>query len=274
MSGISCANVSKRFGLTVAVDRLSMEARPGERLILFGPSGCGKTTLIRMVAGLETPDHGQILIGDRLAADSGRNLLGPEVRDVGLVFQDLALWSHLDVRGHLDFCLSARGVPKRDRAARIAGTLAMVQLAGVARQRPGQLSGGQQQRVALARALVTRPSILLMDEPFASLDVALRMSIREELLRLHRQLRFTLLYVTHDLDEALAIGERVIWFQGRDGVRDLPIREFATQIEAWLRTLQPGRQNHRAADRPHPNSSSPAHSMNREELNSTDEKEE
>jgi len=182
--------------------------------VLFGPSGCGKTTVLRLLAGLEAPDDGEIRIDGRVVARVGRNLVPPEKRDVGMVFQDLALWPHMTVRQNLMFGLNARGVPKREADVRVRELLERVGLEHRIGAKPHQLSGGEQQRVALARALVTRPSIVLMDEPLSSLDDERKRAIVSDLLGFQRQFGFTLIYVTHDRSEANMLAARVCQLRG------------------------------------------------------------
>lgn len=193
-----------------AVQDFSLYLKPGERLVLLGPSGCGKTTVLRLAAGFLAPDRGAVVLDDKTAAIDGRLILEPEQRGLGMVFQDFALWPHLSVHDHLAFGLRARGVAKAERERRIAETLRLVRLDSKVGARPGELSGGQQQRVALARALVTEPKLLLMDEPLSSLDFELGLELRREILALQERLGFTLLYVTHNLDEAFAIAQRIV----------------------------------------------------------------
>lgn len=209
MNHIELDRVSKTFGERAVLDDLSLQIQNGERLVLFGPSGSGKTTVLRLVAGLEVPDKGEIRIGDRVVASPGRNLVPPEKRDLGMVFQDLALWPHMTVEGNLMFGLNARGVQKREGKVRIGEMLHRVGLEHRADAKPHQLSGGEQQRVALARALVSRPSILLLDEPLASLEHERKRAIVSDLLGLHSQFGFTLIYVTHDQAETDLLASRV-----------------------------------------------------------------
>jgi iron(III) transport system ATP-binding protein len=209
MSHIELDGIRKAFGERVALNDLSLQIEKGERLVLFGPSGCGKTTVLRLVAGLEVPDQGEIRIAGQIMASSGKNLVPPEKRDVGMVFQDLALWPHMTVRQNLMFGLTARRVRKREGEARVREMLHHVSLEHRIEAKPHQLSGGEQQRVALARALVLRPSILLMDEPLSSLEDERKRAIASELLELHRQFGFTLLYVTHDQTETDLLASRV-----------------------------------------------------------------
>jgi len=202
---------SKAYDGRTAVDGISVSVERGERAVLLGPSGCGKTTLLRLVAGLEVPDSGTIIIdGNRVAAE-GRNLVGPEQRHIGMVFQDLALWPHMTVAQHLELALRYDDrIEPAHRPARAREVLEMVRMADRAQARPGELSGGQQQRVALARALVANPAVVLMDEPLSSLDAELNLHLRREILRLHTELGFTLVYVTHSREEAAEIGSRIV----------------------------------------------------------------
>ena len=211
MSAIELRAVSKAYGGRAVVDGISASVERGERVVLLGPSGCGKTTVLRLVAGLEVPDSGTISIDGSRVAEDGRNLVPPEQRHIGMVFQDLALWPNMTVYEHLEFALryDRRNKPT-DRLVRIREVLEMVRMADRAQAKPGELSGGQQQRVALARALVANPTSVLMDEPLSSLDPELNLHLRREILRLHAQLGFTLVYVTHSREEAGAIGSRVI----------------------------------------------------------------
>ncbi|MDD2912221.1 MAG: ABC transporter ATP-binding protein [Candidatus Bipolaricaulis anaerobius] len=194
--------LTKRFGEVTAVADFSLAVADGETVALLGPSGCGKTTVLRMIAGLEQPDAGQVLLAGRDATD-----WPPERRGVGLVFQSHALFPHLSVEANVAYGLRfRRGV---DRVARVEELLSLVGLSGYERRKPHQLSAGQQQRVALARALAPEPGILLLDEPLSALDAALRKELRAELRALLGKLGMTALYVTHDQEEALALADRV-----------------------------------------------------------------
>ena len=188
----------------------SLSVNQSERLVLLGPSGCGKTTVLRLAAGFMAPDRGVVILDESIAAKDGRLVLEPEQRGLGMVFQDFALWPHLSVHDHLAFGLKARGIAKAERKRRIAEILHLVRLDSKVDARPNELSGGQQQRVALARALVMEPKLLLMDEPLSSLDFELGLELRREILALQERLGFTLLYVTHNLDEAFAIAQRIV----------------------------------------------------------------
>ena len=214
MSAIELRDVVKTYDGRRVVDAISVSVERSERVVLLGPSGCGKTTVLRLVAGLEVPDSGAVRINGSEVAAGGRNVIEPEQRHIGMVFQDLALWPHMTVFQHLEFALRYDKLKQfADRPGRILEVLEMVRMADRAHAKPGELSGGQQQRVALARALVTKPAIVLMDEPLSSVDHELNLHLRGEILRLHAALGFTLVYVTHSREEAADIGTRVIAMQ-------------------------------------------------------------
>jgi putrescine transport system ATP-binding protein len=203
--------VSKRFDGVAALQQVSLELQAGEFFALLGPSGCGKTTLLRAIAGFETPDAGAILL-------EGADLAGvpPYRRPVNMVFQAYALFPHLSVAGNIAFGLRQEGLPKSEIEDRVAAMLVLVELGNEARRKPDQLSGGQRQRVALARALVKQPKLLLLDEPLAALDRRLRERTRSELVALQRRLGISFLMVTHDQEEAMTLASRIaVMEQGR-----------------------------------------------------------
>jgi len=210
LSGIELSGVSKRFGKRIALRPVSIVIEAGSRVVLFGPSGCGKTTVLRLIAGLLIPDSGVVSVDGQIFARDGVNLVEPEHRNLGMVFQDLALWPHMTVKGNLDFGLRARNIAAEERTRRIRETLDLVGLSERVDTRPHELSGGEQQRVALARALVLQPKILLMDEPLSSLDEVRREQLCSEIVKLQDQLSWTLVYVTHDRLEAERLGHRIL----------------------------------------------------------------
>jgi ABC-type Fe3+/spermidine/putrescine transport system ATPase subunit len=201
---LSLKHISKSYGGKGGVRDVSIDVAEGEMLVLLGPSGCGKTTLLRSIVGLLTPDAGQVVL-----AGSDLTRMPTHKRDISMVFQTWALFPTMTVEQNVEFGLRMHGVPRSERATLVADALKMVKLSDWAHRRPRQLSGGEQQRVALARAIVTRPRVLLLDEPLSSLDHRIRIDLRGELKRLQRRLGMTGVYVTHDHDDALALGDRV-----------------------------------------------------------------
>lgn len=238
MTRVVIESLVKTFGRKAevrAIDDVSIEIEAGELLVLLGPSGCGKTTILRSVAGLETPDEGQIQIGEAVVYDAARRVdLAPEDRDLGMVFQSYALWPNKTVRQNIEFPLKARKM----RHELAAGTMvdeaaAMVDCSALLDRYPNQLSGGQQQRVAVARGIVSHPRVVLMDEPLSNLDARLRDQVRGELNVLHKKLGFTGIYVTHDQTEALALGDRLaVMRQGK-------IEQIGTAIEVFETPASP-----------------------------------
>jgi ABC-type Fe3+/spermidine/putrescine transport system ATPase subunit len=202
--------VWKRFGATTIVDHVSFTVDRGEFFTLLGPSGCGKTTTLRLIAGLEVPDGGEIVLGGQtLAAPAAGICLPPDRRNLGMMFQSYAIWPHLSVFENVAFPLRVRRVPAAEVARRVAEALELVGLEGMEDRGATQLSGGQQQRVALARAVVYTPSLLLLDEPLSNLDVKLREQMRVELRALQQRLNLTVIYVTHDQSEAMSLSDRI-----------------------------------------------------------------
>ncbi len=227
---LRCTGVSKLFGDTVAVQDFDIEVRRGQILALVGPSGCGKTTVLRMIAGLEEIDTGRIEIGGRLVASAGRHV-GPDRRSVGIVFQDYALFPHMTVQANVGY-----GLDRPGRAERVEEVLELVGLEGLGKRLPNELSGGQQQRVALARTLASRPDVLLLDEPFSNLDAGLRERVRAEVREILKAAGTTTVFVTHDQQEALFMGDLVgVQVGGRIEQVDVPERVFhrpATSVVA------------------------------------------
>jgi len=215
MAMIEVEGLTKRFGGVVAVDNLNLAVEAGEFLTLLGPSGCGKTTVLRMIAGLEVPDEGVIRIGGKTVFSAERGLfVSPGKRGIGLVFQSYALWPHMTVRQNVAFGLEIQKVEAAQMQKDVAEALAYMRLEGMEERYPQQMSGGQQQRVALARMLVARPGVFLMDEPLSNLDAKLRIEMRAEIKRLHREAKATTVYVTHDQTEALTLSTRVAVMEG------------------------------------------------------------
>ncbi|MGX8013712.1 ABC transporter ATP-binding protein [Mesorhizobium sp. ORM8.1] len=208
MSEIRVESLIKRYGDTTALDGVSLIFPEGSFTALLGPSGCGKTTMLRLIAGFEAPSEGSVYFGDALVADPKRQL-PPEVRNVGVVFQSYALWPHMDVTENVAYPLRARHVAQADIPARVAAVLDIVGLGGFAKRRIDELSGGQRQRVALARCLVAEARIILFDEPLANLDMHLRSAMVDAFREIHRRTGATIVYVTHDQAEALALADRV-----------------------------------------------------------------
>jgi iron(III) transport system ATP-binding protein len=217
MATVTLAHVTKRFGGVTAVSDLNLEIQDGECFSLLGPSGCGKTTTLRMLAGFEDLDEGEIRVGDRVFSSSAtRFYLPPEQRDFGMVFQAFAVWPHLDIFDNVAFPLQIKGLGRVEIQARTRRALEDTGLLKVQHAFPGELSGGEKQRIALARAIAINPQVLLLDEPLSNLDPKLREEMRFEIKDLQRRLGFTIVFVTHDQAEAMAISDRMLVM--RDGV--------------------------------------------------------
>jgi len=208
MAGLTMQNVTKAFGNFQAVSDVSLEVKDGEFLAVLGPSGCGKTTMLRIVAGFENVTSGSVRIGNETVLGNGVNV-PPERRRVGIVFQNYALWPHMTVAENVGYALKVAKVDRVSRDKRIADALALVDLTGFGDRRPANLSGGQRQRVALARCLVSTPSLVLFDEPLANLDVHLRAAMEDEFARFHERTGTTIVYITHDQAEAMALADRI-----------------------------------------------------------------
>lgn len=208
--GITIRSVHKGWGKVQALKGVSLEIKAGSFTTLLGPSGCGKTTLLRCISGLEEPEKGEILIGDRMVfGDEGAVCLPPKARNLGMVFQSYALWPHMTVKENIGYGLKLQKASAERITRRVEEVLAIVGLSGYESRYPAELSGGQQQRVSLARMLATEPAVLLMDEPFSNLDAKLRNSLRIELKRLHTDTGLTVVYVTHDQIEAMSLSTDV-----------------------------------------------------------------
>ncbi len=205
---IELKNIKKRFNEVAAIDGVSIEIKAGECFALLGPSGCGKTTLLRLIAGLDEPDEGEIHINGRKVCGP-KNIVPPHLRRIGMVFQDLALWPHMTVKENIAFCLKGGKLDKKEIGKKINDVLDMVSLNGQRVYHPHKLSGGERQRVAIARALVSEPQILLMDEPLSSLDPLLKKEILELIENVKQKFNTTLIYVTHDQNEALSLTDRI-----------------------------------------------------------------
>ena len=212
---IHLRGLRQRFGEQTVLDGIGLDVPAGTTLALLGPSGCGKSTLLKLLAGLLRPDEGCVMFGGETVADPS-HCVPPEARDLGMVFQDYALWPHMTVAGNVSFPLEMRGVPRAERIAAVAQALARVGLEQMAARRPSALSGGQQQRVALARAIVARPRVLLFDEPLSNLDAQLRATLCDDIRTVLAQLGTTAVYVTHDRSEADALAHTIVTLaQGR-----------------------------------------------------------
>ncbi len=208
MAGVTLDGVRKIYdegGPHVAVERVDLEVKDGEFVVLVGPSGCGKSTTLRMIAGLESISAGTVKIGDRIV-----NTIPPKARDIAMVFQNYALYPHMTVRENLGFALKLRDMSKAEIDSRVSAAAATLGLEDYLDRKPRQLSGGQRQRVALGRAIVRQPQVFLFDEPLSNLDAQMRVSMRREIARLHQELKVTMIYVTHDQVEAMTLGDRIV----------------------------------------------------------------
>jgi len=230
MDSIRVENVVKNFGTVRALDGISLVIEPGELFFLLGASGCGKTTLLRCIAGLETPTSGSIHFGEREVTT-----MPPHKREAAMVFQSYALWPHMTVAQNIAFGLEERKVPKPEIKRRVEEALEMVQLPGYGERSIDQMSGGQQQRVSLARALVVKPKCLLLDEPLSNLDAQLRVEMRREIRRIVKENGLTGIYVTHDQEEALAMADRMaVLSRGRIGQIGTPEEIYRDPRSAYV----------------------------------------
>jgi spermidine/putrescine ABC transporter ATP-binding subunit len=229
-AALRVVDLVKDYGRTTAVDHVSFEIRPGEFLAVLGPSGSGKTSVLMTIAGFEAPTAGEIFIGDRPVTR-----LRPSRRNLGVVFQSYTLFPHMTVRQNIGFPLRMRGFAKRDIDALVDEALALVQLGGYGGRLPAELSGGQQQRIAIARAVVFKPPVLLMDEPLGALDRRLREDMQVEIKRLHHQLGMTVVYVTHDQEEALSMADRIaVMRAGRLEQIGTPRQLYEAPVNAYV----------------------------------------
>ncbi len=210
MQTVTLQDVRKSYGDNLVIGGIDLAVAAGSFVSLLGASGCGKTTVLRLVAGLEAPDGGVVRIGDRVVFDESGTWVAPEHRRVGMVFQSYAVWPHMSVLDNVAYPLRVRGTPRLQRRARSLEVLELVGLGGMEGRKPSQLSGGQQQRVALARGLIMEPDVLLLDEPLSNLDAKLRIRMRKDIRRIQQDTGFTVLYVTHDQEEALEISDRIV----------------------------------------------------------------
>jgi ABC-type sugar transport system ATPase subunit len=229
---IHVREVLKRYGSQgkAALDRVTLEIRPSELLAVLGPSGSGKTTLLNVLAGLESVDSGQVLF-----ADEDVTALAPEQRGVGVVFQSSMLYPHLSLRDSISFAPRLAKVPKQEIDRRIDEVTTWLNISHLLRRRPGQVSGGERQRAAIAKALVTRPRLLLMDEPFSAVDAQLRRQLRTELVKLHRSIGTTTVFVTHDQEEAMSIADRVAVMRDGELVQvGTPLELYRRPVSSWL----------------------------------------
>jgi len=222
--------LNKSYASRKVVSDVDLTVEEGEILSLLGPSGCGKTTILRMIAGLVTPDSGLIKIGDRVLFD-GKREVPVEERRLGMVFQDYALWPHMTVARNISYGMRLSRVPSREIKKHVQELLEVVNLSGFGDRYSHQLSGGQQQRVAIARALATEPRVLLLDEPLSSLDTGLRESMRAELVQIFRRLKITIINVTHDQDEAMSMSDRIMV------LREGKVQQIGTPIELYIQPV-------------------------------------
>ena len=208
---INMKNITKKYDNIKVLDNFSLHVEQGKRVVLFGASGSGKSTLLRVIAGLETVDDGVVYIDDRLVSEKNNIIIEADKRGIGFVFQDLALWPHLNVEQNIEFGLKIKKLAKNERKQKVKEILKKVNLSGFESREISQLSGGQKQRVALARTLVVNPKIILMDEPLSSLDNELNLQLRQEILSLQEEFKFTLVYVTHNKEEAEFLADVILY---------------------------------------------------------------
>src|SRR5471032_1556639 len=230
MAEVTLRNVGKRYDDVVAVDAIDLDIADREFVVLVGPSGCGKSTTLRMVAGLEDISNGEIRIGNRFVND-----VPPKDRDIAMVFQNYALYPHMSVYKNMAFGLKLRGMPKKQIQQRVSQAAKILDIEHLLERKPKALSGGQRQRVAVGRAIVREPAAFLFDEPLSNLDAKLRVTTRAELKRLHRRLKTTTVYVTHDQEEAMTLGDRIVVM--KDGViqqADTPLVTYNSPVNRFV----------------------------------------
>lgn len=239
MPGISLKNVKKNYGTSPAIHDLDLDVADGEFLCILGPSGCGKTTMLRMIAGLENLSGGELAVGDKVVdSPAAAKFIPPEKRGMGLVFQSYALWPHLTIRQNTEFGLKLQKKSKAEREAKATEVMEALGIAQYGDRFPSQLSGGQQQRVALARMLAVNPKVLLLDEPLSNLDARLRLEMRTELKRIHKEFNTTIVFVTHDQWEAMTLADRIaVMDKGSlqqlgspDEIYELPANRFVAEF--------------------------------------------
>lgn len=242
MPEIILKNITKRFGKSVAVDNLNLVIKDGDFVSLLGPSGCGKTTTLRMIAGLETPTEGEIYIDGKLVFSSEKGVdVSPDKRNVGFLFQNYALWPHMTVYKNIAFGLENMKWDKEKIRKRVEELLDTLKIREYVDRYPAELSGGQQQRVGIARALAADAKILLMDEPFGALDEITKRAMQDEMLSLQKKLHITIVFITHDIREAMKLGDRVLVMEkGRiaqigtpQEIREYPADDFVRELTQW-----------------------------------------
>ncbi|HEX6386674.1 MAG TPA: ABC transporter ATP-binding protein [Anaerolineae bacterium] len=233
MGIVETRGLKKHFGEVRAVDGVDLSIQKGELLVILGPSGCGKTTLMRMIAGLEKPTAGDILIGNQVVTK-----LPPRARQIAMVFQSYALYPHMSVFDNIAFPLKARREPKMDMKTKVEWAASILGIERLLNRKPRQLSGGERQRVALARALVKEPAVMLLDEPLSNLDAKLRASARDELQRFQRQLGITTIFVTHDQIEAMGLGDRIaVMYAGKVRQLGTPQKIYHEPADTFVATF-------------------------------------
>lgn len=233
MSNVILKNINKYYGNVHVLKDVDLSVEDGDFMTLLGPSGCGKTTTLRVIAGLETPEKGQVIIDDKTVTNADESFyVRPSQRGLNLVFQSYALWPHMTVYENVSFGLKVKKVPQKEIRSKVEDALERLQIEEYMDRYPSELSGGQQQRVAIARAIVSHPKLLLLDEPLSNLDAKLRLEMRAELKRLHQELKTTIIYVTHDQVEALTLSTKIaIFFEGELVQVDTPTNIYNNPID-------------------------------------------